>query len=435
MRFLGIGENCDLGDIYYRLSQAGHEVRVYIDEPGAHDVYGGLLQRVHDWRSELGWIRQAGSDGVILFESAIRGELQDELRQAGYQVIGGSAYGDRLENEREFGQETLRHLGLKTVQSHRFTNFASAIDFILQNPARYVFKLNDANSERTRNYIGAMENGTDMMAFLRLQQAQWRENWLPDFVLMEYLEGVEVGVGAFFNGTRFLRPILMDFEHKRLFSGELGELTGEMGTVVTYRNSERIFDASLGRMQPLLREHGYCGYINLNLIANEHGLWPLEFTSRFGYPGSIISQQLHEESWDAIFRKLLWRNSLEFFTRSGFVTGVVLTVPTFPYSQGYEEIGKGTPIFFRDNMTPLERNHLHLAEVAMQDGQLVTSGMTGNVGVATGTGSTVEEASRRAYAVAEKVVAPNLRYRNDIGERVSNGGWQTLEKLGYIAAS
>lgn len=435
MRFLGIGENCDLGDVYYRLSQAGHEVRVYIDEPEAHDVYGGLLQRVHNWRSELGWIRQAGRDGIILFESAIHGELQDELRQAGYQVIGGSAYGDRLENEREFGQETLRQLGLKTVQSHRFTNFASAIDFILQKPARYVFKLNDASSERTRNYIGAMENGTDMMAFLRMQQAQWRENWLPDFVLMEYLDGIEVGVGAFFNGSRFLRPILMDFEHKRLFSGELGELTGEMGTVVTYRNSERIFDASLGRMQSLLREHGYCGYINLNLIANEHGLWPLEFTSRFGYPGSIISQQLHEESWDAIFRKLLRRNSLEFFTRSGFATGVVLTVPTFPYSQGYEEIGKGTPIFYRDSMTSLERDHLHLAEVAMQDGQLVTSGMTGNVGVATGTGSTIEEASCRAYAVAGKVVAPNLRYRNDIGERVSNGGWQALEKLGYIVAS
>lgn len=432
MRFLGIGETCDLGDVYYRLSQAGHEVRVHIDEPEAHDVYGGMLHRVHDWHSQLGWIRQAGSDGIILFESAIRGEVQDELRQAGYQVIGGSAYGDRLENERELGQKTLRGLGLKTVQSHRFTNFASAIDFIRQSPARYVFKLNDANSERTRNYIGAMETGTDMVAFLQLQLAQWHENWLPDFVLMEYLEGIEVGVGAFFNGEEFLRPVLMDFEHKRLFPGELGELTGEMGTVVTYRHGERIFEESLGRMRDLLREHGYCGYMNLNLIANEQGLWPLEFTSRFGYPGSIISQELHDDGWELIFRRLLQRDSLEFATKPGFVTGVVLTVPTFPYPQGYAETGKGTPIFFREDMSAAERAQLHLAEVAMQDGQLVTSGVTGNVGVATGTGSTVEEASRQAYIVAGKVVAPNLRYRNDIGNRVSNGGWETLKKLGYV---
>lgn len=432
MRFLGIGETCDLGAVYYRLQQAGHEVRVHIDEPDAHDVYGGLLQRTHDWRSELGWIREAGKEGIILFESALRGELQDELRQAGYQVIGGSAFGDRLENEREFGQETLHQIGLPVVQSHRFTNFASAIEFIRQQPARYVFKLNDAGSLRTRNYVGELDSGSDMMAFLRLQQAQWRENWLPDFVLMEYIAGIEVGVGAFFNGEEFMRPVLLDFEHKRLFPGELGELTGEMGTVVSYRHGERIFDASLARMRSLLQEHGYCGYINLNLIANAQGLWPLEFTSRFGYPGTIISQQLHEEAWDTVFLKLLQRNDLQFATSPGFATGVVLTVPTFPYPQGYAEIGKGTPLFFREDMTAAERDRLHLAEVMLQDGQLVTSGMTGYVGVATGMGSTVEEACSQAYALAHKVVAPNLRYRNDIGQRVSQADWQALQKLGYV---
>ena len=432
MRFLGIGETCDLGDVYYRLSQAGHEVRVYIDEPRAHDIYGGMLHRTSDWRSELGWIRQAGNEGIILFESAIRGDTQDELRQAGYQVIGGSAYGDRLENEREFGQETLRDLGLGIVQSHRFTNFSSAIDFIRQSPARYVFKLNDANSERTKNYIGEMNSGTDMMAFLQLQKSQWRENWLPDFVLMEYVEGIEVGVGAFFNGEEFLRPILVDFEHKRFFPGELGELTGEMGTVVTFRGGQRIFELSLGRMQNLLRKHGYLGYINLNLIANEKGLWPLEFTSRFGYPGSIISEALYTETWDSIFCKLLRRDNLEFGTRTGFATGIVLTVPTFPYEQGYEEIGKGTPIFFRDSFTANDRNHFRLGEVALHDGQLITTGLNGYMGVATGVGATVKESSLNAYEVARKIVAPNLRYRNDIGERVSNGGWGGLDKLGYL---
>src|SRR3546814_449945 len=148
MRFLGIGEYCDLGDMYYRLMQAGHEVRVFIEDPEAHDIFGGMIVRVHDWRSELGWIKQAGDDGIILFESAIKGSLQDELRQDGYQVIGGSAFGDRLENEREFGQELLHQLGLSTAQSHRFTNFSSAIEFVQQHPGRYVFKIKDRKSTR-----------------------------------------------------------------------------------------------------------------------------------------------------------------------------------------------------------------------------------------------------------------------------------------------
>jgi phosphoribosylamine--glycine ligase len=432
VRFLGIGEYCSLGDMYYRLLQAGHEVRVYIETPEARDIYGGMLQPTPHWYLELDWVRSAGESGVILFESAIKGEIQDRLRRDGYQVIGGSAFGDRLEGDRAFGQQVLRDLGLKTARSIRYNDFNDAIEFVRAAPARYVYKINGADSRRTRNYVGEMDDGADMIALLSLQQAQWRQADPPDFVLMEHIKGIEVGVGAYFNGEYFLRPACLDWEHKRFFPGELGELTDEMGTVVTYRGAERIFDLTLRRMEPVLREQGYCGYINLNLIANEHGLWPLEFTSRFGYPGFAICEALHAEGWDDIFAKMLRRDSAEIRTRAGFATGVVLTVPPYPYALGYDALSKGMPVSFRGGLTPAESGNLHFAEVAWQHGRFVSSGMTGYIGVATGIGTTVEQACDRARALAHKVVVPNLRYRHDIGARVIERDLAGLKALGFV---
>jgi phosphoribosylamine--glycine ligase len=97
MRFLGIGDSCDLGALYMRLLADGHEVKVYVGEPLAQGTMAGLVEHTSNWESELDWIRSAGDEGVILFENVAksRGQLQDQLRKDGFNVIGGSAYGDR----------------------------------------------------------------------------------------------------------------------------------------------------------------------------------------------------------------------------------------------------------------------------------------------------------------------------------------------------
>lgn len=434
MRFLGVGEYNDLAAMYHGLAARGHEVRVFVGDPACHDVFGGMLERVDDWRAELDWLREAGGGGVALFESAVHGQVQDELRRDGFQVIGGCALGDRLEADREFGQQVLRGSGLHTARSHSFTAYDDAIGFLERTGGRYVLKFNGANSPRTRNYIGELDDGTDMLALLTMYRDHAPPGARPDFVLMEHLQGVEVGVGAYFNGEAFLDTACIDFEHKRFFSGELGELTGEMGTIVSYRGAGRLFDAALAPLAGLLREGGYSGYINVNLIANEAGLWPLEFTSRFGYPGFAICEALHAEPWEDIFLRMVRRDSLHLHTRDGFAAGVVLTVPPFPYRQGYEELSKGEPICFRPQMSAADHEALHFAEVATVRGQLVTSGASGYIGVATGTGASVRQARDEAYRVARQVVIPNLRYRTDIGDRVISRDLITLMALGWLDA-
>ena len=432
MRFLGIGDYNDLGAMYHGLARRGHEVRVSVANPAYRDVYGGMLDFTDDWQAELGWLREAGEDGIALFESATLGDTQDMLRRDGFQAIGGSAFGDRLEADRAFGQQVLQGFGLRLAATHSFTAYEPALDFLRRKGGRYVLKFNGADNPRTRNYIGELDDASDMLALLTTYAAYPGTREQPHFVLMEFVQGVEAGVGAYFNGSEFLSPACLDFEHKRFFTGELGELTGEMGTIVSYRGSDRLFAASLAKMAPLLREGGYCGYINLNMIVNEEGLWPLEFTSRFGYPGFAICEALHEEGWDSIFRRMLRKDGLHVATRAGYAAGVVLTVPPFPYSHGYEELSKGAPLSFRPGMTPADHAALYYAEVERRGEHLVTSGSTGYVGVATGTGDTVGAARDAAYALARQVVLPNLRYRTDIGERVERSDLRRLAEWGWL---
>jgi phosphoribosylamine---glycine ligase len=354
------------------------------------------------------------------------------LRRDGFNVIGGSGLGDRLENDREYGQSVLRSVGLRTARSREFTNFDEACDFVEKTRGRYVFKLNGSEWSSTRGYVGAMENGQDMLALLRATQRTWPAGDPPSFVLMDHVSGVEVGVGAFFDGERFLTPANLDWEHKRFFPGDIGELTGEMGTVVTYRGAERMFNDSLARLAPLLRESGYCGYINLNTIVNEDGIWPLELTCRFGYPGFPILDSLHRCGWDRIFRSLIQRDGQCFPTRDGYSVGVVITVPPFPYAHGYDTLGKGRPICFADGLDESDRQSLHYGEVDTRDGQLVTAGMIGYIMVVTGVADTIEAARKTAYARVRKVIIPNSRYRNDIGVRLIERDLSAMRRLGLF---
>ena len=433
MRFLGIGDTCDLAALYLKLVEDGHEVRISVTEPMCHDILAGLVEHTPDWQRELGWLREVGDDGVILFEnvSQARGALQDDLRRDGFGVVGGSAYGDRLENDRAYGQEILAAIGLPVARTREFDRLDPALRFLDAHPGRHVLKWNGSGFGAYDNYVGRLPDGRDVRALLAAKFRQFGKDEMS-FVLMEHVEGVEMGVGAYFDGERFLLPACLDWEHKRFFPGDLGELTGEMGTVVTYGRTRKFFESTLGRMAPLLREGGTCGYVNLNTIVNEDGIWPLEFTCRFGYPGFAILDPLQETSWAELFRAMATRSGGPFRTRSGFAVGVVMTTPPFPSIRRYVAAPVGVPVLFEDDLTPEDRLNLHYGEVGLQGGELVTAGYHGWTMVITGVGPTVAAAKDKAYALADRAVIPNVRYRRDIGDHLLGGDLATVERLGLL---
>ena len=430
MRFLGVTETCDLAALYLRLAEEGHEVRVAIAEPKARGTLAGMVAQVANWRDALGWVRDAGRDGVILFESVSEGfgALQDELRADGYQVIGGSAYGDRLENDRAYAQALLAELGFPAGHLWEFADAAAANAFIAARPGRYVLKASGAGHSAADTYVGRLADGRDVRAMLSV-----RAGGTGPLILMDHVDGIEMGVGAYFDGTRFLEPACLDWEHKSFFAGDMGEMTGEMGTVATFDRSGAFFERTLKRIEPYLAGRAHVGYVNLNTIVNESGIWPLEFTCRFGYPGFAVLDPLQATPWAELFRTMLDGTGRALDTRPGFSLGIVVTTPPFPYSR--HELGEavGLPVLFDGALSEDDRRNFHYGEIGREDGALVTSGLYGWTMVVTGVAPAIAQAKAAAYARAARLLVPNARYRLDIGDRLIAGEFAAVDALGLLA--
>ncbi len=426
MRILGVGPRCYLGDIYLSLQREGHDVRVCAQEPGER-AFGGLIDTVADWRAELGWV---GRDGIILFEGVGQGATQDALRAEGYRVVGGSAFGDRLEQERGFGQAVLRDAGLPIAQSTALPGPAAALDWIARHPGRTVLKW---DGTRNQTYVGDHPRGDDV-AF-QLRRATPDEGGV---LLMERLEGVEIGVGAYFDGHAFLRPACLDFEYKRFFAGDMGEMTGEMGTLASYDGAGRLFDATLDRIAPLFARARHVGYVNLNLIVNERGAWPLEFTCRIGNPGFAVLAALQRDGWGDLLARMAARDGEgragRFATLPGWAVCIVLTVPPFPARRDAAAPEDDPPLFFRDPPQGDETAHYHPVDMRQDAGQLLIHRRSGHAMIVTGTGPTVRAAQDAARARARNVIAPELRWRPDIGDRYLTGEQARLHALGWLDA-
>ena len=426
LKFLFVSKESASGDLAWTLKKENHEIKVFIKSRGDADVYDGFLDKVEKWEDWVDW-----SD-VVIFDHVEFGEAADRLRKKGKYVIGGSAYTDKLEVDRKFGQEELRKYGVNILPSWSFADYDEALEFIKNNPARYVFKPSGNTPSANKNllFIGEEEDGKDLVEILGQNKQVWQKK-APVFQLQKFVAGVEVAVGAFFNGQDFIMPINVNFEHKRVFPGGIGPFTGDMGALMFWSSPNTLFNETLAKMLPALKESGYVGYIDINCIVNGRGIYPLEFTSRFGYPTIHVQlESLLMPAGEWLY-KLSQGENFELKTKKGFQVGIEVFVPThFAKSKDKEiiEIYRDLPIFFKKRVN-LEG--IHIQDIKSVDGVWRVAGESGSLLVVTGSGNTVEEARHQAYSRIQNIIIQNMFYRTDIGSR-----WRVdsdkLHTWGYV---
>ncbi|MBI2079405.1 phosphoribosylamine--glycine ligase, partial [Candidatus Micrarchaeota archaeon] len=276
LKILFVSFDALIGDLAWQIKKEGHQVKYHIINKTQKDVADGFLEKVENWEKEVELA------DLIFFDDVGFGEEVEKLRKTGKIVIGGNTYTDKLELDREFGQDELKAVGVSIIPKWNFTDFDDAIKFIKEKPDRYVIKPSGiAQNEKELLFVGQEEDGQDILQMLERYKKNWGKK-IKVFQLQKYVSGVEIAVGAFFNGKDFIYPINVNFEHKKMFPGDIGPSTGEMGTHMYFSNRSPIFDETLGKMKEKLAASGYVGYIDVNCISNVRGVYPLEFTARFG---------------------------------------------------------------------------------------------------------------------------------------------------------
>jgi phosphoribosylamine--glycine ligase len=409
-KFLFVSLDALIADIAWQVAKEGHEVKLFIESQTEQDIGDGFVAKSEDWEKDARWA------DVVVFDDVLgQGAKAAQLRESGKHVVGGTPYTDRLEDDRAFGQQELKNAGVAIIPQDNFTSFADAIAFVTANPNRYVIKPSgEAQNLKQLLFVGEDEDGKDVIQVLEDYQRAWADR-IKEFQLQRRIVGVEVATGAFFNGREFVLPINVNFEHKKLFPGDIGPSTGEMGTTMFWSEPTRVFNATLRKMESKLREERYAGYIDVNCIVNSNGIYPLEFTARFGYPTISIQQEGLITPIGELLAGLADGSLTSFKARSGFQVGVRIVVPPFPFTdpETFAKNSKDAVIIFKKP----GRDGVHIEDVKAVKEDWLVAGTSGVVLIVVGLGPTMKAAQRQAYHRVANIMIPNMYYRTDIGDR------------------
>ena len=155
------------------------------------------------------------------------------------------------------------------------------------------------------------------------------------FILMDFLEGVEMGVGAYFNGAISSSRPASTGSTSGSFPVISANSPAKWARSSPIRARKSFFDRTLGAMRPLLQAARL-----LRLYQSQHHRerarhlaarihLPVRL-SRLRHPRSVAANVLgRPSSADAESAA-----AIGFEAEPGFAVGIVVTTPPFPYSRG-----------------------------------------------------------------------------------------------------
>jgi phosphoribosylamine--glycine ligase len=414
----------------WRSALAGHKVKWFVSNKPTDDTTMGMgfpVTKVENWRNHVSWAELIFTTDNSKFIPQL-----NSLKAHGAPFFGPSVESTDLEIKRGEGMKFLQRHGIDAPPFQTFKSLKEAEDFVWKNEKRWVFKTLGDNEDKSLSYCS--KSPADMIA--RLQR--WQKlgmNPKGEVMLQEFIPGVEIGVSRWMGSNGWVSDPNINFEQKKLMPGNYGPNTGEMGTVMLYVKHDKLDEEVMKPLERVLMQMGHLGDIDLNCIVDEKGkAWPLEFTSRPGWPAFNMMIEQHKGDpvkWmkDALEGK----RSLEVSYEVGVC--VVLAQPDFPYCKSPKEQKAGIPIYLKSTKH-IQPQEVRIEKLPVMEGEKVLEkemwATTGEyLGVVTAMGPTVSIARKKAYSTVKEIQVPDMIVRDDIGENLEKD-IPELQKHGYV---
>lgn len=400
-----------------RCKSAGHAVKLSLGPRDRRNVGQGFkgVQVVDNWLQHAKWADVIVPTGNDLYMPKL-----DSLRALGMKIFGPSCKSASLEIDRAKGMKFFEQSGIPVPKYQQFNSFAEAEAHVMKTGQRYVFKTMGDAADKSLSYVS--KSPADMIARLQLWQKMKMDPKGP-VMLQEFIEGVEFAVSGWMSSEGFIGKANENFEHKKLYSGNLGPNCGEAGTVCKYVQTSKIADEVLYPLERLFMAMDHLGDVDVNCIIDKKGqIWPLEFTCRLGWPHFNIMQSVHKgDPVQWMLDACNGKDTLEFSPQ--IACGIVFAQPDFPFFKDPPDKNEGIPIY---GITPKNMKYIQPQSIKitkqpnMEGDKVVYKDTWTSVGpylaVITGLGTTVRQAKHRAYATLKELSVSNGFYRDDIGE-------------------
>ena len=331
-------------------------------------------------------------------------------------IFGPSAAAARIEGDKAYAKQLMKHAKVPTAEGRAFTHYESARDYVATRETGVVIK---ASGLAAGKGVFVCPEPSDALLALEQVMVERKFGTAGDTVVVEeLLKGQELSVIALVSG-RTIYVLETAQDHKPIGEGDTGPNTGGMGAyspapIGTPEIMAKVEREILVPIVDALRNDGasYQGALYAGLMLTAAGPKVLEFNCRFGDPeAQAILLRLRSDLAELLLACVydrLEEVEIEWDPRPAVC--VVMAAGGYP---GKYESGK--VIQGLDHVAELPDTYVFHAGTRHLEHLTVTAG--GRVLGVTALGTNIAEARRRAYETVDAITFEGAYVRRDIAAK------------------